>query len=224
MLEVVDVDDKVYESLSMKKAVEEATPAFREYFRKEEGHYSDLCRGARVLEMGAGGGRIMAKVAPYASEVVGVDTNEWQIREGKEVCKYENTTFYKMDACSTEFGNGEFDVVLIPWNFLGALSGKAFDALIEARRILRKDGILSLTVYAENADKYQKEYYPYLGLNVVDIGKEHVRFVAPNGIVSESKRFSIESLEILIKGAGFDPEITRIGKFAYLVEAMKESD
>jgi len=98
--------------------------------------------GSAILDLGVGGGRTTAYLAPLASRYVGVDYAEEMIR----VCrgKFPDLEFRQADASDLScFKGAEFDVVLMAFNGINSLSaegrGRCFD---ECFHVLKPGGVL----------------------------------------------------------------------------------
>jgi ubiquinone/menaquinone biosynthesis C-methylase UbiE len=73
-------------------------------------------RGARVLEVGAGSGRLTFRYAEQAGFVVGIDPNETDIRSAGAAAAARcaaKARFLRASATQLPFGAGEFDMVLL---------------------------------------------------------------------------------------------------------------
>jgi ubiquinone/menaquinone biosynthesis C-methylase UbiE len=73
-------------------------------------------RNARVLEVGAGDGRLTFRYAEEPRSVVGIDTKEPEIRSAAKVPRAEirgDAQFLCASATALPFAAGEFDIVLL---------------------------------------------------------------------------------------------------------------
>ncbi len=106
----------------------------RQYLETEiEFVRKDLQGHERILELGAGYGRIMRKLAPYAESIVGIDISEDSISFGKEYLKdTPNCSLLVMDVHNLDYKN-EFDIVICLQNGLSAMKG---DPLALVRRAM----------------------------------------------------------------------------------------
>ncbi|XER04728.1 hypothetical protein SRRS_01960 [Sporomusa rhizae] len=85
----------------------------------------ELKGSERVLELGAGYGRIMKELAPYAGSIVGIDISEDSIPFGQAYLKDSPNCELKMaDAHKFEF-TPEFNVILCLQNALSAMKVEA---------------------------------------------------------------------------------------------------
>lgn len=97
----------------------------------------DLRGHERILELGAGYGRIMRGLAPYAGSVVGIDISEDSVSFGREYLRdTANCSLLVMDGHKLHYRN-EFDIVICLQNGLSAMKGdplnlvrRAIDALV----------------------------------------------------------------------------------------------
>ena len=99
-------------------------PQVRTYLRAETDFVRSRLRGdERVLELGAGYGRIMKELAPYAASITGIDLSERTVELGREYLREcPNCSLLVMNAHSPVF-SGTFDGVLCLQNGLSAMKG-----------------------------------------------------------------------------------------------------
>jgi ubiquinone/menaquinone biosynthesis C-methylase UbiE len=77
-----------------------------------------LVRGKRVLDLGCGDGRLALGAAPYAKEVVGIDTDRDAIASARTRARkggFRNVRFQAAAGQSLPFADGAFDVVILSW-------------------------------------------------------------------------------------------------------------
>lgn len=90
----------------------------------------------RVLELGAGYGRIMREVSPFAARVLGLDISEDSVLFGKEYLRDNpNCKLEIADAHLIEY-RSEFDVVLCLQNGLSAIKGDPINLVTRGIRAL----------------------------------------------------------------------------------------
>lgn len=73
-------------------------------------------RDARVLEIGAGDGRLTFQYATVPTSIVGIDTNEKEIRaasERRDAGLCENLQFLRASAAALPFRSEQFGIVLL---------------------------------------------------------------------------------------------------------------
>lgn len=101
--------------------------------------------GDRVLDVGTGPGVVAAMVAERGAEPVGLDFSEAMLAEARRV--HPEIEFHAGSAEALPFGNGEFDAVV--GNFILHHSGDPNTVLTETFRVLRPEGRMGFTVWAD---------------------------------------------------------------------------
>ncbi|MFA0889091.1 MAG: class I SAM-dependent methyltransferase [Synergistales bacterium] len=102
----------------------------------------------RILELGAGYGRIMKKLAPHAGSIVGIDISEDSIAFGKEYLKNTpNCSLLTMDGHRIEFSD-EFDVVICLQNGLSAMKGNPLNLVRRSMAALTPGGKAYFSSYS----------------------------------------------------------------------------
>lgn len=122
---MVTVGNYYAESLNSQKlfqVYDTALPRIRQYFQEEIDFVRRrLTGGERVLELGAGYGRILRELAPSCREILGVDISEDSVRLGKDYLKdFPNADMAVMDVHQMSFDR-PFDVILCLQNGLSAM-------------------------------------------------------------------------------------------------------
>lgn len=116
-----------------------AIPRIRQYLNKEIDYVrKDLSGCERILELGAGYGRIVKELSPYCASIVGLDISEENVKLSKEYLKdIPNTSMISMDVHNMSFDR-PFDVILCLQNGLSAM--RADSALISKSLALLAPG------------------------------------------------------------------------------------
>jgi alkylated DNA repair protein alkB family protein 8 len=116
-----------------------------------------LKKGDKVLDLGCGNGRFYPWFQEKGVAYVGIDFSSSLIEIAKK--KFPEGKFYLGNALELPFKNNEFDVLFaiallhhIPSNEL------RLKVILEAKRVLKKKGILVLTVW----NLWQKRYFKYI--------------------------------------------------------------
>jgi ubiquinone/menaquinone biosynthesis C-methylase UbiE len=99
----------------------------------------------QVLDLGTGPGLVAAAVVERGATAVGIDFSEAMLAEARK--RYPAIEFQQASAESLPFQDGTFDSVV--GNFVLHHLGRPTKALEEAARVLRKDGRIALTVWAD---------------------------------------------------------------------------
>ncbi|MFV0517931.1 MAG: class I SAM-dependent methyltransferase [Aminipila sp.] len=97
-------------------------PRIKQYLKEEIDYVrKNISKSHKVLELGAGYGRIVKELAPYCKSIVGIDTARESVDFGKTYLKgYHNASMVLMDVKDMEFSN-LFDCVLCLQNGLSAM-------------------------------------------------------------------------------------------------------
>ena len=106
-----------------------------------------VAAGNRVLDLGTGSGLVAAAVHDRGGRAVGIDFSKAMISVARRT--HPAIEFHEGDAESLAFDSGDFDAVV--GNFVLHHLGRPAAALGEAYRVLRDDGRIALTVWADPA-------------------------------------------------------------------------
>ena len=140
-----------------------------------EGYYKDIIiyfelrtlrkllePGGRLLDVGSGNGEFLFHAGKHGYDVYGVETS-------KDMVDYSIKTFglknvINSDIFSASFDDSFFDVIM--FNHVFEHLYNPLETLTEARRILKKDGILAIQI--PNIDSYQFKVFGkrWLGLSL----------------------------------------------------------
>jgi len=99
-----------------------------------------LGREKKILDVGCGDGEITTRIAPFASQIVGIDPSEELISIAKSRKIATNTSFDVGVGEKLSYPDGQFDVVVFLESLHHVQSPKA--ALEEASRVLINGGVL----------------------------------------------------------------------------------
>ena len=121
----------------------------KQYFHHEIDFVGSRLTGSeKVLELGAGYGRIMKELAPLAGSVVGIDISKDSVLLGKEYLKNcLNCTIEVMDVHQMTL-EPDFDVVICLQNGLSAFKGRDEKLVQEALGVLKKGGTAYFSSYS----------------------------------------------------------------------------
>ncbi|MCL2767529.1 MAG: methyltransferase domain-containing protein, partial [Synergistaceae bacterium] len=121
----------------------------KQYLDKEIDFVRKRLYGAeKVLETGAGYGRILKEISSCAKFFLGIDISEESVNFGREYLKgFPNIRLETMDAHELNF-EGEFDAVLCLQNGLSALKGDAINLVKRCVKALKNGGIAYFSTYS----------------------------------------------------------------------------
>ena len=135
-------------------------PRIRQYLDKEIDFIRKRLRGSeKVLEIGAGYGRILKELSSCAKSFLGIEISEQSVYFGREYLKeFTNIRLEVMDAHELYFEE-EFDVVLCLQNGLSALKGEAMNLVNRCIRALKKGGKAYFSTYSNKFWDYRLAWF-----------------------------------------------------------------
>lgn len=201
------------------KVLEAPTPAYQELFDSEKQYIKDnIPHDAFVLDIGCGEGRNMQSIFEKTPHVYGVDMDPKAVEDAKR--RFEGTdTIQVVCASATElpFKDGIFDTVTFLM-ILPNLENNKLPAIKESARVLKKDGKLILSTFAETAFDERMKVYKQVGVKIKRV--EGTTLYFKGGITSE--QFSLEELIELGKQAGLEMiDHIKVGDIAYICTFKK---
>jgi|GEM_PF-149392 ubiquinone/menaquinone biosynthesis C-methylase UbiE/ADP-ribose pyrophosphatase YjhB (NUDIX family) len=111
-------------------------------------------KNAKILDVGCGMGREAFNLTKMGFSVTGIDISNEAIKQVTELSliKGYNIPFLHFDGYSMPFDDNEFDVVIIWAQTFGLLYGDKYKItfLMECRRVLKRNGILSFSGHDYN--------------------------------------------------------------------------
>ena len=196
-----------------------ATPAIRRMLDAEEEYLCSEISGGTVLECGCGDGRVLHTLSGIADRVIGVDLFPAQVMASKSNAPHGNVGVVPASMLDLPFKDGLFDHATIMFNTFGGFGDdEKHTILSEVRRVLKKDGKLHVSVYAENAYPYQQEFYRRFGYESYSLGGATHAYGRDGSFVSE--RFTKEKLAGLLHEAGFERvKVRKLNEFSYIAKA-----
>lgn len=180
----------------------------------------EISEGDNVLDLGCGNGRLYEFLKDKKIDYTGVDSSEGLLKLARE--KYgETAKFVKGDALNLPFADESFDKIVsiaVLHHIPSKESRKKF--LSEARRVLKKDGLLIISVWNMRQRKYaplliKNAFLKLIGLSALDFGdaylgwnkEKNVRFLHAFGKrefkkLLEESGFSVERLAFVKRKSG----------------------
>jgi SAM-dependent methyltransferase len=145
----------------LRTCYELAPPAAARYLAAEIEHLcSRVPRGARVLELGCGYGRVLAELAVVAGRVVGVDTSLDSLRLAtRHVKTSARVALAAMDAVRLAFPPGSFDLVSAVQNGISAFHVDRLELVHSAVRVTRPGGTVLFSSYADEFWEGRLEWF-----------------------------------------------------------------
>ena len=135
-------------------------PRVRQYLDKEIDFVRQrLCGDEKVLELGAGYGRILKELSASVKSLLGIDVSEESVAFGKEYLKeFANVSLMVTDAHNLDFEE-KFDVTLCLQNGLSALKGSASSLVNGCVKALKKEGRAYFSTYSDKFWDYRLTWF-----------------------------------------------------------------
>lgn len=138
-----------------------APPRTRQYLEAEIGFVLErTSRRTRVLEMGCGYGRVLARLAENAMVSVGIDTSGPSVAMAREFLgRVRHTHLAVMNAAITGFRDRTFDLTVCIQNGVSAFAVNRSDLFEEAVRVTCSGGTVLFSSYSSRFWKDRLEWF-----------------------------------------------------------------
>ena len=174
---------------------------------------SQLYFNDKILEMGAGYGRIMKEISPSVQFISGIDISENTVAFGQEYlkeylnCDLKTLDVYKLDKDS------EYDAVLCLQNGISAFKGRDLELIDIAMKALKNNAKAYFSSYSEAFWEYRLAWFQEQAqkglLGEIDYEKtKNGNIVCKDGFSATT--FSKSDMERLGKASGYDYVIREI--------------
>jgi len=200
-------------------------PRIQQYFAEEINFIrKDLHGNERVLEVGAGYGRILKELAPSGATFVGIDISDLSVALGKDYLKETpNCSIETMDAHHLEFEEG-FDIVLCLQNGISAMKGNSQQLVAECMKVLNPGGTAYFSTYSEKFWDHRLAWFHEQAekklLGEIDSEKtKNGVIVCKDGFTAVT--FSAEDLEALGKESGFPYHVEEVDESSLFLVLKK---
>ncbi len=132
------------------KVYETQISRVKQYLNAEISFIRDNLTGSeRILELGAGYGRIMKELTGHCKSIVGIDISNENVLLGKEYLKdSSNSQIITMDVNTLAFEE-KFDVILCLQNGLSAMKITSSDLIEKILAMVEHDGKVYFSTYSE---------------------------------------------------------------------------
>ena len=111
--------------------------------------------GKLVLDVATGTGSLAIDLSITANKVIGIDLSSRMLEMAEKKRKKENLSFLLMDASNMEFKDEEFDAVTISLGLHDMPLDIRTKVVVEANRVLKKDGKLYILEYNSPANNFE---------------------------------------------------------------------
>lgn len=220
-----DIDKKSESNTNIgywEQVLQAPTPSYQELFEAEKAYLiSEIPKDAKVLDVGCGEGRNIKSILEATPNVYGVDMDSKAVQDAKQNFKeLENVHVVQGEAKALPFEDGSFDVVTLLM-ILPNLNTDKEAAFKEAERVLKDDGFIIVSTFAETAFEERMEIYKQVNAPIKRIDGTTVIFDESLG-ANVSEQFSLEDIENLAKSAGLTlADHQKVGAIAYICKLIK---
>lgn len=204
------------------RVLQAPTSAYQKLFDTEHKYLLDkITPNSKVLDIGCGEGRNMKSIFEITPFVYGIDNDSNAIKDAKENFKNNDSVkIVRGEATNLPFQNETFDIV----TFLIILPNLDKDkekALQEASRVLKDDGFVILSTFAETAFENRMEMYKLLNAPIKKIEGTKVIFDESVG-ANVSEQFSLQEIKSLAKSVGLNVfNCQKVGLIGYICTLSK---
>ncbi len=198
------------------------TPAYKNLFDTERAYLlTHIKPDQKVLDIGCGDGRNMKTILEKTKYVTGVDNDQVAIQDTlKHFSDIHTVMIVHGEAAALPFEDNSFDVVTFLM-ILPNLDTQKVKALKEAARVLKDDGKIILSTFAETAFDERMEIYKQVKAPIERIEGTKVIFNKSLG-ANISEQSSLEDIEKLAKESGLKVTDTeKVGTIAYICSLSK---
>ena len=203
-------------------------PRVKEYLSAEISFVQSALSGTeRVLELGAGYGRIMKAIAPFCTSITGIDISEDNVAFGKDYLSgVTNANIHLMDAhqISPRAFETAFEVVLCLQNGLSSMKVEPFSYIVKMMDLLSPGGCALISTYSEKFWPHRLDWFSEQAekglLGEVDI--EQTRdgvIVCKDGF--RAMTHSPRQLEEVGKASGYPYEIQEVDESSVFLVVKK---
>ena len=197
----------------------------KQYFEAEISFVKKHLLGTeRVLELGAGYGRIMKELSLNCASIVGIDISQGNVDFGKEYLNdVPNASLLVMDAHKLSF-NETFDVVLCLQNGLSAMKTQPLEYIKKIMALVSPGGRAFISSYSAKFWEYRLAWFHEQadkGL-LGEIDEEKTKggvIICKDGF--RATTHSPEDMDAIGKASGFSYEVTEVDESSIFLVVTK---
>ncbi len=197
-------------------------PRVKQYLEAEITFVKNHLKGTeRILELGAGYGRIIKELAPYCESIVGIDISNDNVEFGKAYLNgVPNARLIVMNAHQLSFQE-RFDIILCLQNGLSSMKIEPVEYMNRMMGLIAKGGKAFISGYSPEFWEHRVAWFKeqaekgLLGEIDMDKTKDGV-IVCKDGF--RSATFSHEEMDAVGRKSGYEYEVTQVdGSSIFLV-------
>lgn len=205
------------------KIVSEPPQAFKKWFDIEKEYLlQNIPENGTVLDLGCGNGKNIEIILKKTKKVFGVDNDPIAVQNAKNVFKdIPEVQIILGDASQLSFEENSFDVVMV-LELIGNVGEFKDKIFSETKRVLKNNGIIILSIYAETAFEERMRVYKESNCPIKEIVGTTVYFDESVG-ANISEQFSLEELISFGEKAGLEMvDHIKVGDLAYICKYKKK--
>lgn len=186
---------------------------------------NELQGNEKVLELGAGYGRIMKELAPYIRLIVGIDNSQDTVEFGKKYLKnISNCELLFMDAHAVRMDR-KFDVVICLQNGISAIKGDPLNLVNQGMKMLSPGGKAYFSSYSSDFWEDRLAWFQEQSdkglLGKIDFAKTKKGIiVCQDGFIATT--FSQEDMERLGQSVGYRYRVQEVDNSSIFLIIKKE--
>jgi len=203
-------------------------PRVKKYFTEEIAFVMNQLHGTeRMLELGAGYGRIMKELAIHCKLIVGIDISEDNVTFGKEYLSDTHAKLIVMDAhqINPERFEMSFDVVLCLQNALSAMKVEPFSYVEKIMDLLSPNGRAFISSYSEKFWPHRLDWFLEQAekglLGEIDLEQTKAgTIVGKDGF--RAVTYTVEQLREIGKSSGYPYKVQEVDESSIFLIITKE--
>ena len=204
-----------------KSVLEDSPESYKKWFSEEKKLLQEtITKDSLVLDIGCGNGRSINDFINITTNIVGIDHDDIAVTDAKKNFKdYPNVKILKADARKLPFENDAFDFVICMGTFAN-FGDYRKQALLEMKRVLKKDGKIIISSYSEDAFEERMTLYKKEKAPIKEIKGTTVYFDEEVGD-NMSEQFSKEQLQKIFAEVGLDIADIKKAGIGYICKLKK---
>ncbi len=204
------------------RVVKNPTEPYRVLFEKENEYlHKQIKPNSSLLDIGCGDGRTILSLLDITTNIKAIDNDPKALSDAKNNLKaYPSVSLQLADAQHIPFDNKTFDYAVLMMTLVNFADNKE-KILTEMKRVLKDDGKIIISVYADTAIEERLTMYKQIEVPIKEIKKGCVIFDESVG-AHISEQFSKKEVEDLVSKVGLNiANYKEVGKLAYIYTLNK---
>jgi len=207
------------------KIIKNPTESYKRLFEEQKKYLTEhIKKNSSVLDIGCGDGKNIETILLVTDSITGIDNDQKAVDHAKKnLLSKPSVKILLGNALALPFPNNSFDFIVF-FDILENLERHKVAALIEASRVLKKDGEIFLGSYSEDAFDERIKIYKRDNIPIAKIDGTKVVFDKSVG-ANESEQFSEKELRDLSIAADLKmSDVVNIDHIGYICTLKKYLD